>query len=266
MRRFGTLFVLVCSFLIFLSSFKYPQVHESFQSFSQAFVRPILGFGATVRDGISKLRYDYGAFWNAVSQEREYQNRISNLEAQLVFFEETEQENQRLRKILEFGKTLSFKSIGSRIIGEDLTLWHKTILLDKGKKQGLQERMVLVAPGGLVGRITELGSHTSRALLLSDPDSRVPAMAVESRAQGVVTGDGSWNLKMRYLPLDSQVSVGEDVVTSGMGKIFPKGFVIGKITSVEKGPDGLHLNATVDPSVEFNRLEEVLCLISSQAK
>ena len=73
-------------------------------------------------------------------------------------------------------------------------------------------------------------------------------------------------LQMKYLALDAEVEIGEDVTTSGVGSIFPKGLLIGKIESIERDNDGLHLLALVKPSVPFSKLEEVLCLVLSPQK
>ena len=126
--------------------------------------------------------------------------------------------------------------------------------------------MVVVVPEGLVGRILEVEPYTAYAILLPDPDSRVSAMTSSSRAQGIITGIGTDKLQMKYLALDAEVAVGEDVMTSGIGSIFPKGLQIGKIESIERDSDGLHLLALVRPAVPFYKLEEVLCLVSSPQK
>ena len=80
-----------------------------------------------------------------------------------------------------------------------------------------------------------------------------------------MTGTGSKHSD-KYLPLDSEVAIGEAVITSGIGSLFPKGLHIGKIESVERSPDGLHLLALVRPAVPFSRLEELLCIILPTSK
>ena len=126
--------------------------------------------------------------------------------------------------------------------------------------------MAVIAPEGLVGRILEADHATSSVILLVDPDCRVSALTATSRAQGVITGIGTEKLQMKYLALDAEIAVGEDVTTSGIGSIFPKGIQIGKIESIERDSDGLHLLALVNPAVPFSKLEEVLCLVSSPQK
>ena len=126
--------------------------------------------------------------------------------------------------------------------------------------------MTVVVPEGLVGRILEVEPYMAHAILLPDPDSRVSALTATSRAQGIVAGIGTDKLQMKYLALDAEVEIGEDVTTSGIGSFFPKGLLIGKIESIERDADGLHLLALVKPSVPFSKLEEVLCLVSPPQK
>lgn len=140
------------------------------------------------------------------------------------------------------------------------------MILDKGSKDGLKKEMAVVVAEGVVGRILEVGPVTARVILLLDPEARVGTITEQSRAQGIVAGDGSPKLHMEYLTLDSGVVVEETVITSGVGGIFPKGLRIGTIESISRDPDGLHLAAYIRPFVSFSKLEEVICLESSQAK
>jgi len=108
--------------------------------------------------------------------------------------------------------------------------------------------------------------ETSHVLLLVDPDARVSALADESRAHGMIEGNGSPHLEMTYLDLDSEVAVDEIAISSGVGGIFPKGIRIGKITALKRDSDGLHLRASVKSFVNFNKIEELLCIESLMGK
>lgn len=262
--RFVSWFLIALLILVIFSQL--PKLNETVHNLFYSISRPFLVAGAGVRDFFGDIRYNFGRFWNAVAKEREYQARIMELETKLLRFNEMDKENRRLKKLLNFVPMAPFKTVGVRIIGEDSTPWKSVILLDKGTKQGIKQDMVLVAPEGLVGRILDAGPSTARGMLLLDPDSRVSALTAENRIQGVITGVGSKRLQMKYLALDAEVTIGEDVITSGVGSFFPKGLQIGKIESVEKDPDGLHLLASVRPSAPFSRLEELLCLVSQTSK
>lgn len=266
MRRWRSNYFLLVPLILLVLAFQYPQFNKMAHSAFDFVARPFLGLAGNIRLGIYNLRYKTFHFLDALNKQQEYLDRIQDLEGKLLHLKELEKENQRLTKLLAFSQTLSGKAIGARVIGSDVTPWKKIMMLDKGVRQGIRQDMVLVAPEGLAGRILEASPFTSRAILLPDPDSRVSALTATSRVQGIITGIGTEKLQMKYLALESGVAIGEDVLTSGIGSVFPKGIPIGKIESIEEDKDGLYLLAVVKPAVSFSKLEEVLCLASSQPK
>jgi rod shape-determining protein MreC len=266
MRRWRSYYFFAVPVVILIVFFQYPRVNESVHSVFSTLVRPVFVLGSGLRDGLYTLRYQSGNFLDAVGKQREYLARIQGLEGQLARFREMDRENQRLKKLLNFSLPLATHTIGVRVIGEDVIPWKKIVLLDKGSRNNLKKDMAVVVPEGLVGRILEVEPYTAHAILLSDPDSRVSALTATSRAQGIVAGIGTDKLQMKYLALDAEIVVGEDVTTSGIGSVFPKGLQIGKIEAIERDSDGLHLLALVKPAVSFSKLEEVLCLVSSPQK
>ncbi len=266
MRRWRSYYFLTVPVVALIVFFQYPRVNESVHSIFSTLARPAFVLGSSLRDGLYAIRYQSGNFMNAVGKQKEYLDRIQELEGQLGRFHEMDRENQRLKKLLNFSLPLATRTIGTRVIGEDVNPWKKIVLLDKGGRNNLKKDMAIVVPEGLVGRILEVEPYTAHAILLSDPDSRVSALTATSRAQGIVAGIGTDKLQMKYLALDAEVAIGEDVTTSGVGSIFPKGLQIGKIEAIERDSDGLHLLALVKPSVPFSKLEEVLCIVSAPQK
>jgi len=266
MRRWRSYYFLVVPVVILIAFFQYPRFNETVHAAFSTLARPAFVLGSSIREGLYTVRYQSVDFLDAIGKQKEYLARIQELEGQLIRFHEMDRENQRLKKLLNFSLALATRTIGARVIGEDVTPWRKVFLLDKGSRHNLKKDMAVVVPEGLVGRILEVEPYTAHAILLPDPDSRVSALTAVSRAQGIISGVGTDKLQMKYLALDAEVAIGEDVTTSGVGSIFPKGLQIGKIESIERDSDGLHLLALVTPSVAFSKLEEVLCLVSSPQK
>ncbi len=266
MRRWRSYYFLVVPVALLVLFFQYPRLNHAVHSIFATLTKPALAAGSGLRNGLDVLRYQTGDFLDAVGKQKEYLARIQELETQLLRFHEMERENQRLRKLLNFSAPSAERTIGARVIGQDVTPWKRVLELDKGSRQNLKRDMAVLAPEGLVGRILEVDPSSSSAILLVDPDCRVSALTATSRAQGIITGIGTEKLQMKYLALDAEIEIGEDVTTSGIGSIFPKGIQIGKIESIERDSDGLHLLALVNPSVPFSKLEEVLCLVSSPQK
>lgn len=243
-----------------------PQIKEPLRGISLTLFKPFFVMTSATTDLVSNSRENIGRFWKTFQTQPEYEARVMELEAEVNRLGEMSKENERLRKILEFRDTLAGKKIVAQVVGWDPSPWRKTLILDKGTQHGIRKDMAVLVTEGLVGRIFEVGSSTSRVILLQDSDSRVSAIAEQSRAQGVLAGSGSQELTMEYLELESAVEVGETVVTSGLNGLFPKGIRIGKITALTKDRTGLHLQAKIHSFVRFSKLEEVLCLGSSPGK
>ncbi len=258
---FLAVFILPVLFLL-----QNPKIIAPVHAVTFSLLKPVFETGRSISVFFSSADTAARRFWQTFHAQEDYQGRIMKLESRLKTLEEAAKENARLRKLLDFRQTLSGRSVAARVIGWEPSSWRKTILIDKGKKDGIQSDMAVLVPEGLVGRVLETGDSTARVLLLTDPDSRVVSMADESRAQGVIAGEGSSRLKMEYLELESGTAMEETVSTSGMSGIFPKGIRIGKITGLTRDASGLHLEAHVEPFVRFSKLEEVLCLASSRQK
>jgi rod shape-determining protein MreC len=123
--------------------------------------------------------------------------------------------------------------------------------------------MAVVSAEGLVGRVIEAGPISSRVILLLDPQSRASILFQDSRDDGMAEGDGSPWLRVTHIHRESQVKVGERVLSSGLGQIYPKGIPVGTVEMVGTEKSGLELFATVKPYVNFSKLEEVLCITLS---
>lgn len=260
MRAKRSYFVLSVMVLPALYALQNPQISEPLHAATMNFLKPVLSAGQAAVRTSGNLRDSVVLFWKTFREKGTEKSRIAELESRLVRFEEVVKENERLRKLIEFASTLNQKTIAAQVIGWDTSPWRRSLLLDKGTKEGIKKDMAVVVAEGLVGRVIEAGDHSARVILLTDPDARVSAIASESRAQGVVAGDGTSRLWMIYLELDSGAAVEETVVSSGVGGTLPKGVRIGKILALKKDSDGLHLKAEIEPFVDFTKLEEVLCL------
>ena len=258
-RPIGILFLTAIP-IIFL--FQGLPIRESLNHAALTVFRPLIVSTHVLVDNFSQFKNSLGYFWHAYQDYPRLEAQLSELESNLGHLQELEKENERLKELLAFKKSIPQKTVAARIIGWDASPWRKILILDKGSKHDLKKDMAVVVTEGLAGRILDAGAGNARAIVLNDPDMRVSALTGQSRAQGIVAGDGTGRLSMKYLSLDAGVSVGEVVMTSGIGGIFPKELRIGIVESVQKDTDGLHLNARIKPYVNFSRLEEVICFAS----
>jgi rod shape-determining protein MreC len=187
----------------------------------------------------------------------------ANLLVENFRLREVERENQQLREMLNFAETrpgleLRGAQIVARVIGQESNNFLDYIMLDLGARHGVDVGMPVVTPQGLVGRISEVTDTTSKVLLITDPSSAVNAILQNSRVNGVVRGDPSGTLVMDYIPQGVLFSVGEIVLTSGLGGNFPKGIPIGQVVDIKQRDIDVFQRAIVQPTVDFSSLELVM--------
>lgn len=175
---------------------------------------------------------------------------------------ELQRENQELRELLALRRAgSSWQWLEARVIGHDATNLVRSLTINRGRRDGIVDGMTVMTPRGLVGKAVKLGPSAVRVLLVTDPSSSVNAMVQRSRARGVVYGQrgaaGSTQLVMRYIPQGEEIRVGDRVLTSGLGGIFPEGIAIGQVIQVRQRDTDMFQEATIEPFVEFGRLEAV---------
>lgn len=187
----------------------------------------------------------------------------ANLLVENFRLREVERENQQLREMLNFAETrpgleLRGAQIVARVIGQESNNFLDYIMLDLGTRHGVAVGMPVITPQGLVGRVSEVTNTTSKVLLITDPSSAVNAILQSSRVNGVVRGDPGGGLVMDYIPQGVLFSVGEIVLTSGLGGNFPKGIPIGQVVDIKQRDIDVFQRAIVQPTVDFSSLELVM--------
>ena len=135
-------------------------------------------------------------------------------------------------------------------------------MIDKGTSSGLAVGMPVVDSGGVIGQIIECSPTTSTVRLITDEKSGVAAMVQSSRAQGMLMGSASRQITLNLINTNQKVAVGDTVVTSGLGGVFPKGLPLGKVTSVEAAPGSLYYTIVVEPYGNVSTNEEVMVITS----
>jgi len=223
---------------------------------------------------LSHLEYQVSDSLRALREVKVLRAKIKELEEladalmiENVRLSEAEIENLLLREELQFkeanpsygtkGALVTGRQLKAEVIGRDPSNLSYHLLIDQGSQNGVREGMTVVTARGLVGRISEVGTDWARVLLITDPASSVNALVQTSRATGMVQGRLGQSLVMRFIPWEERVSVGDLIITSGLGRNFPKGLVIGQVTSVRQRDFQMHQEAEVKPTVDFNRLEIV---------
>lgn len=213
---------------------------------------------ADTSKGFAQGLYDFLIGWRGLKDE----NRRLKEEIVLLRREAEEQREReiaygRLAGLLEFRERGFIPSTSAAVIGHDSTNIFHTVIIDKGRRDGIGVDMAVATPQGVVGKTIRVYNGTSRVLLLSDRSSGIAAIVQRTRDQGVVRGIGGRGCEMKYLSRQADVEVGDEIVTSGMAGIFPKGMRLGRILAVKRGGDLLQ-NVEIAPTASLDRLEEVV--------
>lgn len=201
---------------------------------------------------------------NLVGVRREnlrLREEIKGLNTRVIASRETELASQRLEKLLGMKNSLKTPALAASVIGEDVTAWFRTLIIDRGSSSGITEGMAVAAADGVVGQIVKVAPGTSRVLLLTDHASGIAATIQRSRARGVVKGKGEGLCSLEFATREEDVKVGDAVITSGIGGIFLKGIPIGEVTMVKRGEYGIFQTVTIRPQVNIAHLEEVLVVL-----
>jgi len=223
---------------------------------------------------VSKLLSETGRIGESVSQlvsareqNKILKERITSLLQEKEKLQETISESKRLKRILNYQGEAPYELVSARVVGWTPSLFSSALLIDKGINQGFEKDTPVVAwqEGGntqengmaVVGRISESGLDMSKVLLITDANSELAAMVQRSREKGVIAGTGKRFLLLKYLSPTADLEIGDLIITSGMGRIFPAGLVIGSVEEVLRGVGGLEKRARVVPRLNINQLEDV---------
>lgn len=207
--------------------------------------------------------YDLAHYPRLRAENASLRHTVAMLTQQSLNTAALQAENVRLRGLLELRETQpATHLIIARVIARDPTQWTRAVLINKGQHDGLALGTPVIAATGVVGKIVEVYPSTSLALLVTDADVRFGVTVARSRDQGLAAGDGGWHIYVLYLATTSDAAPGDEVVTSGLGGVFPKGLRVGRITAVAADPSRLYRIATVEPSAPLGQLEDVGCLVS----
>lgn len=209
--------------------------------------------------------------WQFVSDIRNVYKDNQQLRAELEKYAgidlqmlEIQQENLRLRNLLQFQESVEHQVLPAQVIGRNPSNWFSTLTIDKGARHGIKVDMPVVTNQGLVGKIVEVQPSHSKVQLLISPSSGISVIVQRTRDNGVLIGSSNPTGYTRLTRLDQYADIreGDIIISSPLTGIYPKGLVIGRVVEVYDDPVSLERSALVCPEVDFERLEEVLIIIN----
>ncbi|HKB25096.1 MAG TPA: rod shape-determining protein MreC [Methylomirabilota bacterium] len=198
---------------------------------------------------------------NVRAENRRLREEIRGLRVEGLRVRETDDENRRLRRLLALQERLPLTTVSGEIIARDWGGWIRALTVNRGRGDKIARLTAVISPDGLVGRVVEVRPGASIVQVLTDPASTVGAHVVRTRTPGIVEGEPSGALRFKYMARDgAQIEVGDVLVTSGQGGLFPRGIPVGRVRSIDDRGAALFHYAVLEPAVNFSRIDDVLLI------
>ena len=226
-----------------------------------------------VQNGLTYLKNKLNGndtFFTDINQLKEENENLkkqnSELEQSLRELENIKTENETLKEYLGLTEKYGeYKTIPAYIINKDISNYSKTIVINVGSKDGVQENMTVIADQGLVGHVISVTDSTAKVQTIIDTSSSVSCMMSTNKDSIVCKGtlEDNSQLKGMYIPTDADVIQGDSIETSCLGGSYPKGIHVGTVKSVSNTSNMIDRYAVIETAVDFNKLDTVLVINST---
>ncbi len=253
-----SILVLVGSFLVFTNTSFLARGYAVIRGGAAEFAGPTLSL---IGKPTKLVGYFYDTYIGLIGAKKEnvqLKKRLEVLELDNQRLPELENENKRLKAILNLMEQRKNTMIAAHVIGEDVKNWFKCIIIDKGRDYGVREKMPVVTAKGLVGQAVEVDKWHSKVMVINDTNSSVDVFAEGRNTRGMLEGTGQSTLKLKYILKNDEIEIGDKLVTSGKDGIYPKGVPTGIVITVNRAKPGIFTDVDVMPYNNFKRLDEVL--------
>jgi rod shape-determining protein MreC len=252
-REYAILSVLIIASLVLMAMNDNPQIKQ---------IRSI----STVLFGSVQEQLSFIPAYFGLKAENELLHHINvELADEAQRLREAKLENLHLRQMLGLKTQLPYKLIAGRVVNKNLTLLRNTITINVGLNDSVQQYMPVLNDGGLIGIVTTVTKHYATLNILFNTDFRASGKVQRSRVDGIVMWDGK-TLSLKNVPKMRDVKVGDVVTTSEYSNTFPPDIRIGLVSDVREQPSSLFKTITIEPSVDFVKLETVFVMAFSQDK
>ena len=240
---------------------------DSLSKGSQLLVEVSLPFQRMVTFPVRELQGlwdEYIALVEVREQNTHLRSKLSRLEEENLQYREAIVASERFQRLPEFRERRDVPMVPANVVAQDLSAWFQSIVIDQGSNGRIRPGMPVLTDTGVVGVVTGTSPRASKVLLVTDPQSHIDAYVQRTRARGTVRGGASNLAEFDYVLREQDVQVGDVLLTSGLGSVFPKSLVIGRISDVQRDPFGLFMRAPVESAVDFRRLEEVFVVLEQR--
>lgn len=231
---------------------------------SAELLTPLQRAGTFIVAKIDGVWFGYIDLRNVRVENRNLTQQVGELRLKNEQLEGQAAQAARLTRLLGFRQAnADIPMIAAEVIGANADSNSRTFFINRGEQDGIRRNMAVITPDGVVGKISEALPHTSQVLLVTDRESGVGTLLAGTRTHGVVKGTGDPLLWMDYVSTDEKVPPGEQVLTSGEDRIFPKNLPVGWVASTKTGFPFQTIEVT--PAAHLDQLEEVLVLLTEKS-
>lgn len=200
----------------------------------------------------------YVYLWNVKGQNARLFEENRKLLGQIASLKEAQYENGRLRELLDFREKMKLETVVARVIAKDVSTEFRAVRLNRGENAGIKKGMAVVTYEGVVGRVLRTTPSTADVVTILDLLSAVDTVIERSRSRGVVEGLTDEICQLKFTLRTDDIQVGDVLLSSGLGGVYPRGVAVGTVSRVNKKKFGITQDVEVKPTVDFTKLEEVL--------
>jgi rod shape-determining protein MreC len=245
---------------VFLSSSMKPWRGDRLNTFlGQEIVYPATAGWHGFSEHLARVWNSYIALTNAAKENAELKSQLATLQTKIMDYEEQVHQTERLRQLLGLTERQPEKMLVAEVVGSRVNNLFKSLRINRGSADGVKAGMPVTSPNGIVGRVIRTGLNESDVQLIVDFDFNLDVLVQRTRVRGVLQGFSD-DLCRLHLQKDAEIRIGDTIVTSGIVGGFPKGMQVGRVLRITYESDNVSQIITVDPGVDYRRLEEVMVL------
>jgi len=228
---------------------------------------PVQRMLAAVHRGAFGAWSTYVEWKNVRAENRYLRDEVRRLRVDALVVSETAAENRRLRRLLALRESLPLDTMTGEIIAREWGGWVRSLTVNRGRGDDVRRLTAVISPHGLVGRVVDVRPGSAIVQVLTDPASTVGGHALRTRTPGIVEGEPRGTLRFKFMARDGAgLEVGDLVVSSGQGGVFPRGIPIGRVRAIDDRGSALFHYASLTPVVDFARIDEVLLVIGERGR
>ena len=258
--------ILIFSLVLMTVNVRYEKSNLFFESIVVWFFSPIQNLLTSTTSYVSDA-FDHYFFLVETSKENDRLllkvNLLSKKNNELI---ERNKLLERSDNLIEFLDKDERPFVIAKVIGYDATQWSKVIFINRGTNHKVQKNSSVMNNAGVIGHVIHSSPNSSKVLLITDSRSAVDSLFQETRESGITVGTGENICKMKFVPISAKINLGDKVVSSGLGGVFPKGLVVGRVVDIVKQSQELFQDIMVEPSADLSNIEEVIVLLPNQVE